>query len=327
MGSVLVLMASVSGAEAQAKAKAGPRQTMLVDGTAAYVNEHAVTVGDVMVAMGSKQRQLVSQLRDKAALRKALNELYSKTLKDLIDRRLVVDAYATQERQIPEEAIDAHIDSIANDMFGSERTPMLDVLKQDGLTMEEWRTNMREHVIFRFMRSGVVDRNVAIPPRRVREEYERRRDDFREAAQVRPWMIVLPVDAEGADAATMRKRVLDGKDSFANLAREHSSGSHADKGGDWGWVDPEMLHRKLRKVLAGLKSGEIASPIQLGKKVYLVKLEGRKAAGTRRFADVQQEIENDLRDDETNRLFGEWVQVLKKRSYVKQFNVNPFDEI
>jgi parvulin-like peptidyl-prolyl isomerase len=309
---------------------AGPvARSVPIDGIAAFVNESAVTVGEVLGVMQPAQERLM-QTCEGPELKERLAEVYQQSLRGLIERRLILDAYEDEDMQLPDWVIDNRINEIIGDQFGGDRSALNEALRKDRMTYEDWRDTVREHLIIQAMRSGRVEQHVYVSPGELREAYAARREEFNEPAEIRLRMIVVPaMAAEGRAAALqaaedVRRRVLAGED-FGLLARELSKGKKAEQNGDWGWIEPSLLRREIAETVAALDPGEVGPVIETDSAFYLVKLEGRRAAREIAFADAQVEIERALRREKSEALYTAWTDRLWKDAYVKIVVEDPFE--
>src|SRR6185503_15091841 len=102
----------------------------------------------------------------------------------------------------------------------------------------------------------------------------------------------------------------------SEMARVYSQGSQASEGGDWGWVEKKVLREDLAKVAFSLKPGARSEPIETPSGVYLMYVEQAETAHFRSLSEVRDEIENTLKAEETKRLRKQFVDRLKKKSFV-----------
>jgi peptidyl-prolyl cis-trans isomerase SurA len=86
----------------------------------------------------------------------------------------------------------------------------------------------------------------------------------------------------------LRKKIIQGKLSFADAAHSVSEGAHAAAGGDLGWVSGAQLPDRFDSALAGLSSGQISPVFQGPKGLYLIKLEGER--GGQKDPDHQHQV-------------------------------------
>ncbi|HAS84018.1 MAG TPA: hypothetical protein DCS43_15395, partial [Verrucomicrobia bacterium] len=130
-------------------AMAGETTSIQIDGVAAYANGHTITFSDVIGA----SRELLQKVRERQD-GEDVNSLYLKTLDDLINRKLIVDAYEDQkEIKIPDEMVTERVETVVREMFKDDRIAFLRALSQDGQSEAEWRTQIREQMVVGAMRN------------------------------------------------------------------------------------------------------------------------------------------------------------------------------
>ena len=305
--------------------RAEPR---LVDGVVARVNEHAITGGDVADAAQPVLQQVLntSKAEDRPAkLRKA----YEEVLNSLIERQLILDAYNKREQKLPEWAIDERIAEIVRDSFQDDRGNLMMALSKGKTTFEEWRSQVKDHIVVAAVRGDRVERHTRVSPQAVREAYDKNPDKYRKPDTVWLRLIVLrrgssveDVAAKRQQADDIKKRLGAGED-FASLAKARSEDSRAENGGDWGWIEPRMLRPELAQVVAALKPSDVSGIIETKDELYIVKLEDRKGGTVSSFEEAQPAIERELRQAEAGALYDAWIDALKKAGYVKVFDIAP----
>jgi peptidyl-prolyl cis-trans isomerase SurA len=313
-----------------AAATAAPGKPVVIDSVAAFVNDHVITMSDVLIVLQPIQRQL-QRVHRGAALKRELRKAYDEARQSLVERQLILGFHEKSAGKIPEWVVDERAGEIIHELFDGDRSKLLAALEEDGLTYGDWRDEVRQHVIVSLMRRLQVQKHVEVSPREVREEYEKNEGQYRTPGKVRLRMIVLSrgtTEETAAQAweriAALRKRVLAGED-FASLARTDSRGQYASKGGDWGWVEPRILLPALAKAAAALEPGQVSEVIPSGEELYLLKVEGRRRAARPAYEDVQPRIESKLKQREAERIYRAWIQDLERKAYVKVFDENPFE--
>lgn len=147
------------------------------------------------------------------------------------------------------------------------------------------------------LRDAVLD---ALPPVRehqVRQFFQDNPEMFREPERVRASVILVKVPPSAGTAQWqqtleqvqgLRQRLSAGADSFAELAREYSEDASAAKGGDMGYIHAGMLGQTTQEALAELEPGQVSEPVVLLEGVALLRLEERRAARQREYADVSE---------------------------------------
>jgi peptidyl-prolyl cis-trans isomerase SurA len=299
-----------------------------IDGVAAFVNAHEVTLGDVMSAVGPAQARLRNSYHG-AELQAKLSEAYSNALNALIENKLVMDAYDREDNKIPDDALKARVDEIMRDRMEGNRPAFMAALVQEGLSLDDWRAEIRERLIVSYMRSRLGAAKGIVSPKLVLETYQQTGDKYRVSEKVRLRVITIPAGAEGdAESAlrqmnlakSIRDKALVGED-FGDLAKAHSSGNKASEGGDWGWFDPADLRTELAKAASALKPGEISTVVPCQGDLYILKVEGRQEASVISFEQAQPDIERELTKIENERLYSEWIARLRKQAHIKIFEI------
>lgn len=305
--------------------RALPAGKVVADGVAAQVNSNFITIGDIMIVIQAAQKQLTAKYSG-AELAEKMGAAFSNALNSLIERRLILDAYEKQENKFPDQYVDGRVDEITQDMFNGDRADLMAALAKEKLNYEEWRKDMKDHVLVSTMRKMNVEQNVTVSARAVRKAYEDNLDRHRSEVGVKLRMIAINCGSSGEEndkavkkAAMVWKKLSDGAD-FAATAKEFSEGSNAAEGGDRGVIQLGKLRSELAKAAASTKSGEISGIVSAGDQLYIIKVEERKDS----FADLQPQIERELRKIESDRVYSVWIQRLRKDAYVKVFDTGVF---
>jgi parvulin-like peptidyl-prolyl isomerase len=93
-------------------------------------------------------------------------------------------------------------------------------------------------------------------------------------------------------------RILEGEQTFAELAREFSQGQEKETGGLIGPVELSNPHPAIAKLLLANTPGQLCAPIPLGEWIVIVRLE--------RF--IPSQLDQQMRQRLLNELFVTWLQ-------------------
>ena len=106
---------------------------------------------------------------------------------------------------------------------------------------------------------------------------------------------------------------------FAELAKEHSTGPSASKGGDLGYFAKGQMVPAFSKAAFALKKGEITTdPVQTEFGWHIIKLEDRRPLQPLKRA----EIEDQLRAAVSQELGTKYLKELRQTANIKQFNLD-----
>ncbi len=313
----LLLLASILDGWAQ------DTRSFVVNSIAVIVNDKVITRKDVDMMTrdeeGFLRRRYAAQPE---VLKEKLNTLFVERLEELVEHQLVLHEFDTLGRPLPESYIENRLnDDIKK--FG-DRLTLTKTLQSQGLTFESYRQKVREKTILDLMWSAKVPRDPVISPTRIENYYQANREKFHLEDQVKLRMIVLtnrPNETAYSPAQLARDiaRKIDEGASFAEMARIYSQGSQAADGGDWGLVERKVLREDLAKVAFSLQPGQRSEVMDTPSGVYLMLVEESKPAHIRPISEMREEIESTLKGEESQRLRRQFVDRLKKKSFVRYF--------
>jgi peptidyl-prolyl cis-trans isomerase SurA len=287
-----------------------------LDGYAAVVNDRTITIGDVMSSIYEAEERL-RIMHGGEELETKRKELFHSGLERLIDQALIIEEFGSRkEMQIPERMVDDRVNEIIYERFGDDRSALMSALADDQITLDDWRETIRERLIVMSMRRFEVGEKIVVSPMQVRNAYEERKDRYHDPEQVKLRMIFVrvgtPPEASFDLAAAARARIESGE-VFADVAKEVSNDPSAATGGDWGWLETGMLREELKTVLVGLEVGKVSDVIFTPEGYYLLLVEERREAATKSFEEVRSEIEAELRERESDRLYRDWMKRLRQK--------------
>jgi parvulin-like peptidyl-prolyl isomerase len=107
--------------------------------------------------------------------------------------------------------------------------------------------------------------------------------------------------------------------SFAEMAKIHSDGPYKAAGGERGWVERDADRKELSDVAFSLKPGEHSGVIDLPDSCWLMLVEDRRAARAKPLTEVRDQIERQLRIEESIRQERKWLKRLREKSFVRYY--------
>jgi len=299
-------------------------EAQVVDGIAAVVNGDVITYSQVR-ALSAPQEKLLRQQFTGQELEKKLIELRRLALKDLIDRRLVIQAFKKESYQIPDHIVDQRMHEIIRESFGGDRNTFIKTLEAQNYTLGEFKEKELERIMVSAMRSHNVKMNSIISPTKVEEYYRKHRDEFTSKEQIKLRMIMIPGQKDTASAPAQKalaEEVL-GKlaagAEFDRTAQVYSEDSTRDNGGDWGWIERNTLAAPLEKFAFNMPVGRISNIIDYAGNYYILKVEDKHGGTTRSLAEARDDIEKKLLQEEAQGIQERWIAGLRAKAYIKTF--------
>lgn len=217
-----------------------------------------------------------------------LEELRGETLQNLVSQKVLLVKADEDSITVSDKQVDALLEQQINQMVqqaGSEEK----VEEFFGLTLRQIRRDFRKDVEERLLVDMVSNRKrqeIQISRREVEEFFHSRRDslpDLKESVHISH--ILLEVEAnQSAEQVALEKakKILDrlkkGED-FETLAREHSEGPTAKRGGDLGMVKRGDFVKEFEEVAFQLEPGEMSDIVKSEFGFHIIQLV--KRAGER----------------------------------------------
>jgi peptidyl-prolyl cis-trans isomerase SurA len=299
-------------------------ESQIVDGIAAIVNGDVITYSQVRGLVGPRERLLPSQFKGEE-LAKQIKAARESALKDLIDRQLIVQSFATEKFELPDHFVDERVNDIIRESFGGDRQTFIKTLQAQKYSLTEFKKQEKERIIVQAMRSKNVKLATVIPPAKITEYYAKHREEFTAKEQVKLRMIMIPTHAAEGNAAAQKAiaeeilgKLADGA-PFDRMAQIYSEDSTRDLGGDWGWIERKTLAAPLEKVAFNLPAGRVSHVIELGPNYYILKVDEKRGGDTPSFAKLRPEIEKKLMQEESQRQQELWLAGLRQKAYIRTF--------
>src|SRR5437588_5099005 len=106
------------------------------DGMAAIVNGDVITYSQVRALSAPREKLLRSQFTGQD-LENKLKEVRQLALKDLIDRRLIIQAFKKESYQIPDHVVNQRVHDIIRKRFGGDRKTLIKTLEAQNYSRGE----------------------------------------------------------------------------------------------------------------------------------------------------------------------------------------------
>jgi peptidyl-prolyl cis-trans isomerase SurA len=237
-------------------------------------------------------------------------------LEELINNEILLE----RAKKLNLEASDGEVE----DKFTELKSPYTEdefqrQLKSGGVSVDDLKRDLRRQLSITKLMNREVVAKIAITDQDVAEFYNMNKAQFNVAEpQYRIAQIVVTPRKEQqirnrknddatneAEAQRKVKMLMDRLNSgadFAQLAMDYSEDMNsAATGGDLGYLPESALNQSdpaLKKMVVGLKPGQVSPPIQLKEGYRILKLITRESPGLRGISDpqVQQTIRDTLRN-------------------------------
>ena len=213
---------------------------------------------------------------------------YAREVLDSIVRaRVIEDEARANGVSVSSEAVDAML-GLQQKQFGSAEA-FATHLQELGYSMKAYREHLRQQLLL----SGLMEKAVLITDEEARAYYDAHKAEYSAEAELH--IMDIPT-ASDQDALTAYRALLDGT-PFEVVARRYTVQPSPAVDGDLGWVSKDSCAVKgLWDVAVQMKENETAAPQLVDGRQHIVRLAGRRAAGTKPLDEVKGQIKAILRE-------------------------------
>ncbi|OGP35467.1 MAG: hypothetical protein A2X88_07805 [Deltaproteobacteria bacterium GWC2_65_14] len=274
------------------------------DVVVAKVNGAPVTLQELKAEIASIQGLSPS------AVSKGTAPEVSQALRRLVERSMVLQEGVRQGISVTESELEEEVKRYRSDFppGGLEKT-----LLQQGIGMDEWRSRMRQSLLYRKSAEAVAGRLAEVTEEEVRRAWRERprRTSPPEQILVRQLMF----DTEES-ALRVRERILAG-DSPDKAVLKGSGEGPAPAIADLGYLSREDLPRELSGELFALPAGGASRVVRRDKSVSIFLVEGRRESREESFEEAAPQIREELLRAKREEGFRGWMEGEMARADVK----------
>lgn len=297
----------------------------LANGIKAVVRDSVITFLEVEFAAAPAIDVLRREYRTQPEVydKKAASAL-SESLDKFVERDLILNDFKTAGYNFPESIIEETVQERIRSRY-RDRSTLIKSLQEQGITYESFRQQIRDQIIVEALRAkNGGSGEIIISPHQIETYYLAHTNSYQVEEEVKLRMIVLniPTLSEAEQVRRQAEEILakikEGA-AFSEMAGVYSQGAQRSQGGDWGWVERSVLRKELADSAFSLKVGELSIPIETPQAIYLMLVEDRRSAHLKPLNTVRVEIERILVTQERERLQKQYINRLKKKTFVRYF--------
>ena len=222
--------------------------------------------------------------------------------------------------EVTEEDVDKKLDELVKQTFGGDREKFLAAIKNEGLTEEEARVEVRDRVLQEKLYEKVTE-DVEVTDEDVQKYYDENKQQFSQPASrtVRHILVECNTAKKGqcaqarAEAQDFHTQ-LDNGASFAQLARQNSDDDSSAKLGGRIPVTKGSTVPPFDKVAFDLETGEYSGPVKTSFGWHLIKAESAvKEETVQPLSEVKKSIEDTLLQQKKNESLESWLKDVEKK--------------
>lgn len=321
LASLIAAGAPAAADAAAAPAPAGLRFTL--NRVAATVNGDVITLRDLERLGGSALSE--ADLRPPGPERdRARAEALRAAFDLLVANKLFEQQVKKLDLAVSDAQVDAQIEAIkSQNEFDDAQLER--ALMAQGTTREAFRERIRGQLENFAVLQYKVGGRVKVTDQELENYYRSHPQEFEGEQEIHVRHIFLPL-AENAPAAEVKRvqddgtrilqRLRSGED-FAQVAKQVSRGPSAEAGGDLGWLKRGTIQKQLEDAAFALKEGQFSGLVRAGNGVHILRVDERRKAASRSFADVKETIRDRLVNEQADKYREQYVAELRREASIE----------
>ena len=289
------------------------------NGISAVVHDSVITFDEVDLTIEQAAERLSIEYRNQPEIyQKKLSELRSANRETLLAQRLILHEFKNAGYNLPESIVDELVQDEVRAQFG-DRVTATKSLEAKGLTYEKFRQQVKDRFVITALRQKNISSEIIISPHKVETYYQAHKDDYKVEDEIKLRMIQLnkSSDRDAQELAEEILRKIHEGATFEEMAAVNSERRQRTPGPEVFQIS--RLRKELADVAAKLKPGEVSGAIDTPEAYYIIRIEEAHPAHVKPLSEVRDEIEKDLLSQERARLEKQWIDRLRKKTFVRYF--------
>jgi peptidyl-prolyl cis-trans isomerase SurA len=300
---------------------------VVVDRIVAVVNDELISLYDLNQSLEPFARKVKDLGYSAEKEREMLFQVRTDLLRQLVDAKLVDQEIKKNKLTVAEGEIDRAIERIKAARHYTDED-MRAGLAEQGLTMEDYRKEIKEQLLRSKLVNLEVKSKIVITEKNIQEYYERHREKYAGERKYHLWNIFISADsaADGSNQETALNKMesilakLKQGVPFESLAEDSNISSLGARGGDLGMYLPSELSEQLRDVVGKMKAGEFSSILNTGNGYQIVYVQKIIETEAKSMSEVATEIHDILYREMVDSRYQVWLDDLRERSHIKIIN-------
>ena len=274
-------------------------------------------------AMTIREQRKISRMFAPEIAKMKISQFKQQALETFIDNVIILDEFKTKGFNVPQALIEKDLDEDIRYRAKGNREEFARMLDAGGISMEEYREQIRDSIAIELMKNENVNRKVTVTPIEISRFYDENINKFATNKEVRT--SILRIAKEGKSQPEFDKKVSDiisainKKSDFAKLADNFSEMPDKTPGGDLGFQKFDELNDLFKETVSSLKVGEVSKPISIGDDKYFLKFTDEKGGSAKPLEEVRDYIKAVLRDQKRQKYYKEFIAVLRQKASIEDF--------
>ncbi|HKA88570.1 MAG TPA: peptidylprolyl isomerase [Haliangiales bacterium] len=311
-----------AGEQAPASQPAAPAAPAVKDKPRVLVERVAAVVNDVVVLDSEvAQRAASTGEEDPTKSRTSVRQV----LDQLVDEELILGAAAEAKLEVSDDEVQKALDEVKRQNHLTDKQ-LETALSQQGYTIREYKRDLKKQILRLRAVNVLVRPRVQVSDEDVKSRYERLSGQSSTVTEVhiRHVLLALGEKPTSDEMETARRRAgeivarVRAGEEFGDLAKSLSDDSTTKgSGGDLGWYKRGELPTEWEEILFAMSEGEVRGPIRGPRGLHVFQVLENKKETVRPFAEVKDQLKEQIFRDEMDKQTKVWLQELRKRAHIE----------
>jgi parvulin-like peptidyl-prolyl isomerase len=321
LAGVLGVLAALSGVHAE-----------IIEQILVKVNGEILTKTELEAKQIAILRQRGQQLSDDE-LKKAVAEITPQLLVDTVDEMLLVQHGRDLGYKMSDEQFSGIVENIKKENKIETEEQFTAALKQENMTLADLRKSMEKQMLISRVQQVEVLGRISVTDPEAKAYYDRHPTEFTTPTtlMLRELLVAAPTDGKGinvgldeeakAKADALKVRAVAGE-SFEKLAAAASDSPSKANGGLIGPVNHDEIDPALRKILDGMKVGDVSEVIRTQRGYLMLKLESLTPATALPFDQVRDQIGDRVANERSRGEMEKFIKRLRAEAIIEWKNAD-----
>ncbi|MBI2875859.1 MAG: peptidylprolyl isomerase [Candidatus Tectomicrobia bacterium] len=297
-------------------------QAEIADRIVARVGHEIITLGEVREMGAELFQRIEAELQGEEQLLKK-REVERELVKRIVEEKLIVYKAKKLKITVADEEISKSLEELKKENSLTD-AQLEQVLKQQGLTLEEYRKRVKEQMLGSRAVHLEVRSKVQITDQEIEEDYQRHGAEYQLPEDVRIQQIVFLCGADADSKEEEKARIqaqhvldkLKAGEDFTELAKKYSQDpSSAEEGSNY-FKRGDLLPT-LEEAAFKLKSGEITPIMRTQYGFHILKVIEKREGRLPPLAQFSDKIKEKLFRERATKVHDAWIQGLYKEFFVE----------
>lgn len=231
----------------------------------------------------------------------ALQQVQGQIVSQFVDQTLLREAAEAADIAVTDEEVEKYLEELRS--YFAEGEGLEARMAAQGISMDDLREDIVADMKIRSLLENMTDAVEKAGEEELKEYYEENKEQFQVPASVSARHILIQVEKDAddetktsarQDLADIRAKIVAGDMTFEEAAKEHSSCPSSARGGDLGQFSRGQMVPPFEEAAFAQPIGEVGEIVETDFGYHLILVENREEGGEQTFADVQDDIAEQL---------------------------------